>query len=167
MSAYVCNPEHFGALAALAVRRFNPSGLPGGNWNSVISSFNIGVSDAQVAGYIAGQLAQANIDSVAARYPNDVSGGRPGPCLTDEEIIRQADAWAVRYLKREPKLSIADYFSLCGCYEYQSCEHDGWDKSDAKQQIERIKDGLTRRLPGFSDSPWSWTDPSNIEGEAA
>jgi hypothetical protein len=40
------------------------------------------------------------------------------------------------------------------CYRYQSCEHDGWEKSDAAALCEALESYLVHRLPGYSDAPW-------------
>lgn len=40
------------------------------------------------------------------------------------------------------------------CYEYQSCEHKGWEGSDAKAYCDVLRARMIRRLPGFEEAPW-------------
>lgn len=40
------------------------------------------------------------------------------------------------------------------CYEYQSCEHDGWEDSKAYAMCQAIKEGLLRNHPDYEDAPW-------------
>jgi hypothetical protein len=39
-------------------------------------------------------------------------------------------------------------------YEYQSCEHDYWDSSEAHAFCRALADGLLRSLPGWEAAPW-------------
>lgn len=39
-------------------------------------------------------------------------------------------------------------------YEYQSCEHDGWERSEAHAFCLALSDWLLRSLPGWADAPW-------------
>lgn len=43
------------------------------------------------------------------------------------------------------------------CYDYQSCEHDGWPASEAFQFCEALKDKAIHSLPGRNDAPRDWT----------
>jgi hypothetical protein len=45
------------------------------------------------------------------------------------------------------------------CYEYQSCETPGWEKSEAHAFCQSLKERCIRRLPGFDDAPWEIGDP--------
>jgi hypothetical protein len=42
----------------------------------------------------------------------------------------------------------------CHCYEYQSCEHGGWEKSEAKVFIDAIIQSITQCLPRYDDAEW-------------
>ena len=39
-------------------------------------------------------------------------------------------------------------------YEYQSCEHDSWDSSEAHAFCRALADRLLRSLPGWEEAPW-------------
>jgi hypothetical protein len=40
------------------------------------------------------------------------------------------------------------------CYEYQSCEHDGWETSDARKFCLDLTSRLISYLPGYEAAPW-------------
>lgn len=40
------------------------------------------------------------------------------------------------------------------CYEYQSCEHPGWEASEAFAFCQALRRRMIRRLPGYDDAPW-------------
>ena len=52
------------------------------------------------------------------------------------------------------------------CYEYQSCEHPGWDQSDAKAFCESLTLRAIAALPGYDDAAWS-IDSIDSRGRAA
>lgn len=76
-----------------------------------------------------------NLRSVTYRYPGDKSNDRPGPNgLGDREI--RSYTWTRREV---PDLWI---LAAAHCLSYQSCEHDGWEASEAKQIVDRIEGEL-------------------------
>jgi len=126
MSAYICNPEHVGALAAWAFRTGR-------------MRCSLGVSDYQHVRDLAGQLMGANIASVAYRYPTAGDGHRPGPVgFTDVELVKAAEISAAFYYSVPPKLLPADIVAMVRCLEYQSCEREDWRTSDAREILEKI-----------------------------
>jgi hypothetical protein len=47
------------------------------------------------------------------------------------------------------------------CLDYQSCEHPGWQQSDACKLLQvLIGDDTTRNLPGYDDAQWEITPPT-------
>jgi hypothetical protein len=47
------------------------------------------------------------------------------------------------------------------CLHYQSCEHPGWETSDACRLLEAIiGDDTTRNLPGYDGADWEITPPA-------
>ncbi len=40
------------------------------------------------------------------------------------------------------------------CLEYQSCEHPGWEGSEAHAFCEALRRRMIRRLPGYDEAPW-------------
>lgn len=52
---------------------------------------------------------------------------------------------------------------LTHSYAYQSCEHDGWEASDAKRMVDAIYDNLVAKLPGYDDAPWSISKDGDMD----
>lgn len=94
-------------------------------------------------------LWQENLASVTARYPDDASGERPGPCgLTDEQIA------AYTYTSPRTRLEPVAILKALHCYEYQSCEHDGWRGSEAYQFCQALQAAMISALPGYDEADW-------------
>jgi hypothetical protein len=51
-------------------------------------------------------------------------------------------------------LTPVELLKAVDCLEYQSCEHEGWNKSEAKKECERLRAIATRNLPGYNEAPW-------------
>lgn len=148
MSAYICNPEHFGILAAFAVQH-----------DCTIREWGLHFSKIAAAQHVAKGLARENIRSVAHRYPDSVSGGRPGPCLKDEEIEEAAAIYAAFFLTNPQGVAPIQIIKLCNSLDYQSCETDDWKGTLAWRQNEWIKDAAIRRLNGYEGAYWSFDKP--------
>ena len=148
MSAYVCQPEHIGLLAAYAATE----GCAIYAWRDD--------DRVETAKRIAEGLAFENIRSVAARYPNDKDGERPGPTLKDAQIVEAAKLWAEHYVttRRPGSATIAQIAKASDCLAYQSCETDDWEDTQAHQQLDWIDGHLLRQLPGYEAAAWEWTD---------
>jgi hypothetical protein len=87
--------------------------------------------------------------SVASRYPADGDGDRPGPVdFRDSDV--DTYTWA-----ETPQLSPGGLDKTLGCYMYQSCEHPGWEQSQAYALTAKLKDSLG--AVEYDDSvPWGW-----------
>lgn len=119
MSAFVCAPEHLGALAWAAGHYLDED-----------------------ASRVVQLLAKENIASVAHRYPSDGDGERPGPMLFDRHIIEAAKLYTNHYIARPPKLGPMSLINMCRCYEYQTCEHPDWDKTEAIALVRRLAERM-------------------------
>lgn len=56
-----------------------------------------------------------------------------------------------------PLVTLAELACGVACYEYQSCEHDGWETSAAHAFCRALKDHMLAHLPGFEAAPWGWS----------
>jgi hypothetical protein len=104
--------------------------------------------------------------------------------LTDAEVIamgamlREENNASVRWLYegRYPEDEGAPYttyrdvrvdpittIKAVHCYRYQACEHDGWERSEAKKWCEALEAYAINHLPGYEyDAPWgidTWQPP--------
>lgn len=168
MSAYLCNPTHVGALAAYLfklpnrehhIRRILETGGEEGDAPPLL--------DAQLAAV----LADANVRSVAYRYPDVVAGERPGPVgiETDGDYLlacidaagRLLDAYSPRPRARD--FRPVEILKAADCYEYQCCEDPGWKDSTARRLIDLLRACAIQDLPGYDAAPWDWTSAAGLE----
>ena len=58
-----------------------------------------------------------------------------------------------------PLNSIADsavrICKLIDCYEYQSCEHPGWEASEARKWCDRLRGEVCGLMRGYDEASWS------------
>lgn len=66
---------------------------------------------------------------------------------------REAVEPAFRYVVT-PALSPVELIKAIDCYEYQACEHDGWETSQAHALCQEMRARATNALPGYADAPW-------------
>jgi hypothetical protein len=78
-------------------------------------------------------LAQANADSLTARYPSDRCD--PVPVILN--------------LSSAPELSAVECAKAIDCFEYQACEFDGWETSAAHDWLAQLRKCILSRLPGY------------------
>ncbi len=89
---------------------------------------------------LAQMLHDENVKSVNFRYGEDTA---------PETVV-----WDGKY----QDLRAIEVIKSCKCLDYQSCEHDGWDASDAKAFLDRVINGAIGRLPGYDNAPWGIED---------
>jgi hypothetical protein len=101
-------------------------------------------------------LWRENVKSLRARYH--------GPDYEDEHCDQDAEveAYAFRQLHGVKPLPLA---KIIDCYDYQSCEHEGWETSEARALCTAIQNAMNlpakhHDLPGWKDAPWG------VHGEA-
>lgn len=56
--------------------------------------------------------------------------------------------------QRRPSLAPVVILKALDCYEYQSCEHDAWNTSEARAYCEALRKALISELPGYNAAPW-------------
>ena len=82
-------------------------------------------------------LLNENYRSFNARYPKETE-----------------EAPTIRYTRRITPYIQAEIFKACDCYEYQACETDDYEKTEAAKWIEKIRHVTARSLPGYDTAPW-------------
>ena len=68
------------------------------------------------------------------------------------------------------QLSPVQVLKACKGLEYQSCEHPGWESSDAHYVLRAITAFAVRQLPGYEDADWvldAWKPELLVAGGAA
>jgi hypothetical protein len=63
-------------------------------------------------------------------------------------------------------LSAVAILKAIDCYEYQSCEHPGWESSEAYDFCQALRANMIRALPGYSDAAYEINDPSEATSGA-
>lgn len=91
-----------------------------------------------------------NARSVTDRYDLDTSESRD----KQDEHADYVEAVLGYTFHQYHMLKPGPVAKLAACYEYQSCEHDEWETSVAKDIIARLNDRLVRFLPGYEGGPW-------------
>lgn len=103
-------------------------------------------------------LWRENLLSVAARYPGDTDGTRPGPL-----DFRDSDVITYEYRRPRNKPSPECVLVALDCYEYQSCEHRGWASSTAQMWVDQLRQqllaaGVVRPAPGAHMEAWGYSE---------
>lgn len=139
MSAFLVQKAHIDGLilAASRVRRDCP----------LARSFRTH-NDADEIGRM---LWRENLLSVEARYPH-----RADPLEHDTIAAYRAPIFTLA--KMPGALNVVAAIKAVQCFEYQSCEHDGWIASDAREWCRALRAELVNALPGYDNAPWALTD---------
>ena len=154
MSAYLVEDEHVKQLAAFICcddrsRIEHLAAYHGCGFRYDSSKGFIQPED--LATHFANILLRENYRSLRARYDDAEIPHRVK--VTLGEVMRATQIPAVNVLH-----SVA-------CFEYQACESDDWDQTDAYKICEQIRREAIRRLPGYDDAPWG--APFEFEQPAA
>lgn len=131
MSAFVCSDLHINTLVTYAVKqRVSWAGM-------TETGQQIRRNAHEDPKFMAALLYRANVESVNHRYGDN----RPEDDFVFAKVPSLPDP--VRILK------------LCNCFDYQSCETDYWEVSEAYNAIQAIKEEAIRNLPGYNEAKWS------------
>ena len=132
MSAFIVSDSHISALAYYLERNVDSYYYNG-------NRHKISVDDAQKLGQI---LLNANYISVNHRY-NTVDAPH---VLQLADWVRGKNWQAVAIIK------------AAKCLDYQSCEVDGWEASEANALLKAIIETAIYKLAGYSEADWAIDD---------
>ena len=170
MSAYLCGDNHFHYLAATYVELTN-------NRYGPVRVGGAATKDRAVS-VIAGILKRENLRSINARYP-----GRTDRLIGDSPTeAYEAIVWvdgpgeemapAVTVRMRAMKFQrmfltigtkwIPALFKALDCYEYQACEHVGYQTSLAKRIVDYTRKATARHVAGYDEAEYGV--PSRVFG---
>jgi len=130
MSAFIVDKEHILYLVEAASQYNTYFQTKSGNRMRNLSS--------QVE--VANLLWKENVLSVNSRYDEK----------SDVSEITSKDFRVVRWNSFSP----VQVIKAVKCYEYQSCEHDGWVDSKSKVFCEALKDDAINELEGYEKAEW-------------
>ena len=135
MSAYIVNDDHINVLVSYFVEYRSMYQL----WCKIGGEFTYLTADN--AKLLAYQLHKENIRSVNSRYSETSSDE-----MYEFEYIEQA----------KQSYTTAEIAKAIDGLEYQSCEHDDWDGSDAKLNLNQMRKHLLSSLEGYEEAnTWS------------
>jgi hypothetical protein len=162
MSAFIVNRNHinFLVIAAMSRRIVSWHGPFAWTWaiNRETGTYlrgELACNDWTHATEVGQMLWNENIKSVSARYPNDAPDNLPGPCGEDY-------LFKIQHLVPSRPMEPVAVLKACDCFEYQSCEHDGWESSEAKAFIESLRSAAWHALPGYDDADWEISKPALV-----
>jgi hypothetical protein len=167
MSAFICGPDHFKALAIFAASRthgygsaslrVDPRYIHYGNPTKGLPVELLESRGAELASAYADILYAENVRSVQARYPDDKSSDLPGPTIRQSHIVVSGqDQILAKY--RLPPVSL---LKMCDCLEYQSCETEDYRETLGFELLDRIRGAAIKALAGYDDAPWDYTAPAD------
>jgi hypothetical protein len=154
MSAFLCNDDHFEALAAFAVGGNQHHGfrVPFGQLRFFGGRDMSGRSQRETATYFAALLRYENERSVAFRYGEEAPATYLG-----EDGAETANIRAARNLQP------IDILKMCDCLEYQSCETDNYFTTAAWNLLQFIRRAAIRELPGYDGAVREYVKPEHLE----
>ena len=109
-------------------------------------------------------LAQANIDSLVARYGEDPKDfdGFIEECLANLKWSTDGVGQSLLTGVGVCQLDAGDIYNMVTCWDYQSCEVDNWTETDAYWVGIRIKDIASRKLAENASVRWAYSKNSEV-----
>ena len=145
MSAFVVDRGHIWYLVQAAVSRMCRE--PRMSWYHEEKHRTVSSTEREGLAEVGQMLWDENVRSVKYRY--DDCDELPGPIGCDYQYGRH-NGCALPRLRVEP----VQVLKACDCFEYQSCEHPGWEESEAHSFLEALRRKAWHALPGYDDARW-------------
>lgn len=160
MSAYVVDREHVVYLVEAAMRLEGyGGGLHWGWGRETVGTYipaELRPGDYDEAVRVGQMLWNECIRSVSARYPDEPVTDLPGVEGEDYTFTR-------RDLDPFLRIDPVQVLKSCSCYAYQSCEHDGWETSEAYAFIDALRHRAIASLPGYEEAAWGAPEPQTAK----
>ena len=131
MSAFVVTHGHINFLVNAAMKGDFPRIKPG---------------DDKEADRVGNMLWKENRRSVAERYPRCGPDSLPGTIPSESEYVH-----SYTYAPVTP----VQVMKACDCLNYQSCERDDWEESEACKFLTRLRESWSRKVAGYDDAEWA------------
>lgn len=120
----------------------------------VTAAISLGLADKSSANEIGEMLQQENCSSLMARY-GDRYEMHDGTLPNPGEYLRAG------FIAR-PDENLAHVAKQVHCYQYQACEHEGWNASEARALTDQMLVAIAaklntsdlRSLPLYIAAPW-------------
>lgn len=134
MSAFLVSDEHLNYMASFITRKDSRNGAAHLFMDGKYA--NIEQGDDKGAQRVVEILLQENLRSLAARYPKD------------------DDTVTVPKFKRVTSFEAVQVLKACDCYDYQACENDDYELSEAAGIVDAIRKRAIHMLPGYDAAKW-------------
>ncbi len=92
-------------------------------------------------------LLAENVRSVQERYPDTVDNLKDMPGV----IAEVGEPIIFRFVNGKKPV---DIIKACDCYDYQACETDDYNTTDAHRIVDNIRERAINNLPGYDEAPW-------------
>jgi hypothetical protein len=155
MSAFILSPAHIDVILSTAINGPSDNHRPPGlGWHGpyvdeLLEGEASGPLTREKADLAGAALLRECVASVSFRYSEPL-GNLPGPAPNpDPEQYEWTDFGQL--------LTAIECCAAIDCYEYQSCEHRGWQGSGAKAFCERLRRLLIGCMAGYEAAPWEWS----------
>lgn len=149
MSAYIVDRETIQFLVGASMSRQvigrHSSGL---SWWHDSGRRELKITDKEYATKVGQMLWDENAKSVMHRYPNDTLDSAPGP-------IGETYQFRYRYTQFVTGFEPIQVLSTIMCYEYQSCEHPDWEKSEACAFIRSLQKACIHQITDKEEISYS------------
>jgi hypothetical protein len=165
MSAYIVDRNHIVYLVAAAMSHRLNRNAGSFSWYSGerpdLIRGELSNTDYNRAVEVANMLWMENVKSVKCRYDDHDDDNLPSPNaeidapLVSRYQVTRADFNGTVWNHTDP----VQVLKSCDCYEYQSCEHNGWPKSEAHAFIEALRARAWHSLAGYDDAKWGAPEP--------
>ena len=148
MSAYLVDSEHIAQIIYWAKQ----PGKDTGGYN-LYTKWEL----PRTAGGMAKCLANANIDSIKARYADAMGYSADDFAAYKLELFdKLVKPGGIAKTMKPSMLSAADIWNMCQCLSYQSCEVDNWIETDAYWLIHNIQSQAAREMASNAKIKWSY-----------
>lgn len=158
MSAYMVDREHIAYLIQAAMSRVILHGDSKFRWRFDDSWKEPDPYNHEAVAAAGQMLWDENFASVTRRYPSDDFDNLPGPIGENFVYAHHAHS---PYISIDP----VQVMKSCDCYTYQSCEHEGWESSEARQFILRLRDAASKLVKGYDDAEWGAPKCAYVTGK--
>ena len=147
MSVFVQPTDHIDllvtALVQYEVQPFVPNPTDENHWRRIL------LDDKDEVGR---SLLRENITSVLCREQDGDGGGQ-----VDYTALVESYRFAPT---PNPQPTVVALIKACDGYASQSCEHEGWETSNAKALVDGLRNRLIEKLPGYDVAEtWSYRRP--------
>ena len=148
MSAYIVDRDHIRYLISAAL---SPSldRYPPFSWYHDGARHTLPRCDRDRASQVGQMLWNENIKSIEGRYPGTEGKPENMPGKCDGMLI-----YCHSYGNWPGVIDPVQVLKAIDCYQYQSCEHEEWEASEAHAFIAALRAAAISALPGYETAAW-------------